>query len=115
MGGIAVARFRAWYTEGRVFDGHGFEDWQQLPADGALEFVVGFEGERRTSRFMSGNDTYWATPGGVWAHSDDPHTEVVARYPGASVKRGMWTTDTEMGRIHAEAVAWNEAWLAGEA
>lgn len=109
-----VVRWRAWYVGGQVFDGESFEDWRRLPDDGVLEVLVMFEGERRTSRFMSGNDRYWSTPDGVWAHSDDPHDEIAERYPGASIKRGMWTTDAEMNRVHVEAVAFNEAWLAGE-
>lgn len=106
---MTVRRWRAWYTEGRTFDGETFEDWRALPDDGALEFVVCFEDG--TSRMASGNDRYWSVPGGVFlAHSNDPADEITERYPGASIKRGMWTTETDMARVHDEAVAYALAW-----
>lgn len=102
MSGEAVARFRAWYTEGRVFDGDGFEDWRALPADGVLSVMLWFgDGTRRVEQ---GNDSYFATPEGIYGHSDDPAGEIERRYPGASVKRGKWTTDAEMHRVAAEAM-----------
>jgi hypothetical protein len=99
---LTVARFRAWYTEGRVFDGASFEDWRALPDDGVLTVMLWFG--NGTRRVEQGNDFYWATPDGIWAHSDEPQDEIERRYPGASVKRGMWTTDAEMERVAAEAI-----------
>lgn len=99
---MAVARWRAWYTENRVFDGQGFADWAELPDDGVLSVMLWFaDGTRRVEQ---GNDHYWATPEGIYAHSDDPLDEIERRYPGASVKRGKWTTDAQMQRVAAEAV-----------
>lgn len=97
-----VDHWRAWYTEGRVFDGQGFEDWLALPDDGVLTVMLWFEDGTR--RVEQGNDQYWATPEGIYAHSDDPTEEIERRYPGASVKRGKWTTDAEMQRVAAEAI-----------
>jgi hypothetical protein len=51
---------------------------------------------------MSGDDWYWKT-GDIYAHgSNTTREEIERRYPGASVKRGMWTTDAEMQRVGAE-------------
>lgn len=95
-----IARFRAWYTEGRIFDGESFEDWQALPEDGVLTVMLWHpDGTRRVEQ---GNDFYFATPDGVYGHNDQPDNE--DRYPGASVKRGKWTTDAEMERVATEAI-----------
>jgi hypothetical protein len=40
--------------------------------------------EDGTRRVEQGNDSYWATPEGIYAHSDDPAEEIERRYPGAS-------------------------------
>lgn len=93
-------RFRAWYTEGRVYEGHGYDDWCALPDDGVLTVMLYHaDGTRRVEQ---GNDYYWATPDGIYGHSDDQQIE--DRYPGASVKRGKWTTDEEMGHVARVAI-----------
>jgi hypothetical protein len=99
---LAVARWRAWYTEGRIFDGEGFEDWQALPDDGVLTVMLWFA--NGTRRIEQGNDSYFATPEGIYGHSNETVAEIEPRYPGASVKRGKWTTDAEMDRVTTEAI-----------
>jgi hypothetical protein len=96
-------RWRAWYTGRRVFFGEGLEDWRALPDDGVLTVMLYHEDGTR--RVQQGNDFYFAAPsdaGEVFGHSDD--LDIEGRYPGASVKRGMWTTDAEMGRVGREAI-----------
>ena len=102
MGDLTVTRWRAWFTQGRVFDGESFEDWQGLPGDGVLSVMLWHEDGTR--RMMQGNDFYFATPDGVYGHNDHPQAETERRYPGASVKRGMWVTDAEYVRITTEAM-----------
>jgi hypothetical protein len=97
-----VARWRAWFTKGRVFDGRTFEDWRALPDDGVLSVMLWFDDGTR--RVQQGNDFYFATPDGVFGHNDHPPQETIERYPGASVKRGMWTTDAEMEQVAKEAI-----------
>lgn len=97
-----VARWRVWYVGGGTYDGETFNDWQQLAADGVLTVMLWFEDGTR--RVEQGNDFYFATPNGVYGHNDHPQEETERRYPGASVKRGMWTTDAEMQRVAAEAI-----------
>lgn len=100
---MTVARWRAWYTGGHVYDGESFEDWCYLPDDGVLFVKVFFDAGG--SRVASGHDHYWATPEGIYAHSNDSCREIEDRYPGASVKRGKWTTEAEMRRVHDEGMA----------
>jgi hypothetical protein len=98
-----VIRWRVWYVGGDTYDGSTFDAWQQLPGDGVLTIMLWFEDGTR--RVEQGNDFYFATPDGVFGHNDDPAEETERRYPGVSVKRGMWTTDAEMARVAAEAMA----------
>lgn len=97
-----VVRWRVWYVGGEVREGKTFTDWQTLPDDGVL--IVMLYHEDGTRRIEQGNDSYWATPEGAYAHSNDPAEEIKRRYVGASVKRGKWTTDAEMQRVEAEAM-----------
>jgi hypothetical protein len=102
MGDLTVTRWRAWFVGGDTLDGQTFADWQALPDDGVLSVMLWFaDGTRRV---MQGNDFYFVTPNGVFGHNDHPQEETERRYPGASVKRGMWTTDAEMNRVAAEAM-----------
>lgn len=104
-----IASFRAWYTEGRVFDGETFEDWQALPDDGFLYGAV--MSSDHTGRQMGGNDSYFSTEDGIYGHSNDSVEEIERRYPGASVKRGKWTTEDELQWAHDESVACLKAWV----
>ena len=111
-----IERWAAWLVGGVTVEGRSFKDWQRLAPDGFLYGAVGWTGEdgRRYGRQMGGNDRYWMTPDGVVGHSDDPASEIAERYPGASVKRGMWTTEAEVMRAHDESVAWLREWVGGE-
>ena len=100
--GLGVTRWRAWYVGGQVFDGKAFDDWCVLPEDGVLTVMLWHRDGTR--RVMQGNDFYFATPGGVYGHNDHPQAETERRYPGVSIKRGMWTTDAEYVRITTEAM-----------
>jgi hypothetical protein len=99
-----IIRWRTWCVGGKVYNGSTFDEWSQLPDDGVLTVMLWHRDGTR--RVMQGNDYYWATPDGVYAHGDsrDPVVDIINRYPSASVKRGMWTTDAEMNRVAAEAL-----------
>jgi hypothetical protein len=97
-----VVRFKVWYVGGASTEGESFADWQALPDDGVLSVMLWHEDGTR--RVMQGNDFYFATPGGVYGHNDHPQQETERRYPGASVKRGMWTTDEIMEKVSQEAM-----------
>ena len=108
---MAPVCWRVWYVGGQVFDGASFADWGALPDDGFLYGAVGWTtDDRRYGRQMGGNDRYWMTPEGVVGHSDDSEAEILERYAGASVKRGMWTTEAEVAWAHDESVAWLREW-----
>lgn len=106
---MRVVAWRAWYTEGRRFIGHSLEDWDTLlPDDGVLTVMLFFDDGTR--RVEQGDDYYWAAPaadgGVIYAHgSRESAEEIAERYPGASIKRGKWTTDGEMHRVADEAMA----------
>lgn len=97
-----VQRWSVWFVGGERIDGESFEDWRALPDDGVLTVMLWFDDGTR--RVEQGNDFYFATPDGVYGHNDHPQEETERRYPGASVKRGKWTTDAEMHRVAAEAI-----------
>lgn len=97
-----VARWRVWYVGGDTIEGRSFAAWKRLPDDGVLTVML-WHGDG-TRRVEQGNDSYFATPDGVFGHNDETVEQIEARYPGASVKRGMWTTDAEMARVAAEAI-----------
>lgn len=97
-----VTRWRVWYVGGATIDGQSFEDWRALPDDGVLSVMLWFaDGTRRVQQ---GNDSYFATAGGVFGHNDETVAQVEARYEGASVKRGKWTTDHEMQQVARAAI-----------
>jgi hypothetical protein len=100
--GLGVTRWRVWFVGGHTYDGETFNDWASIPDDGVLSVMLWFDDGTR--RVMQGNDFYFATPGGVYGHNDHPQQETERRYPGASVKRGQWTTDAEMEHIAREAI-----------
>jgi hypothetical protein len=99
---MTVARWRVWYVGGGTYDGETFNDWCSIPDDGVLTVMLWFDDGTR--RVEQGNDFYFATPDGVFGHNDDPLEINEQRYPDASFKRGMWTTDEEMERVAAEAI-----------
>jgi len=112
-----------WYTEGRQghfeapTDDELMSEWSALPDDGVLAFKFYFDAKNPT-RLMAnanGNNWYWLqrTDNGVlYGHSDDTQDDILARYPGAVLKRGMWTTPEDMQRVVNEqsaAVYWADA------
>jgi hypothetical protein len=109
MGDLTVIRWRAWFVGGDTIDGTTFEDWQQLPDDGVTQVLIGFRDG--TAREERGDDWYFATPDGIYGHNSHPLDENRERYPTASFKRGMWTTEQELARIHQEEHELAERWL----
>jgi hypothetical protein len=102
---MPIVGWRVWYDDDSVVEGHTFADWEALPDDGVL-FVKLYE-DRDNRQGMpygenqSGLDHYFSTAEGIHAMSNDTTAEILARYPGASIKRGKWTTVDKMHEIIA--------------
>ena len=100
----AVA-FKAWYTEGRFYEGD-FDAWAQLPEDGVLAVRVIFDDG--TARICMGDDWYAVNrfPDGYWTVIHNSHQEAMnrKRYPNACWKQGSWTSEAEMLTIKAKSV-----------
>jgi hypothetical protein len=105
-----------WYTEGRSgtfecqTDADFVAQWTALPDDGVLAFKFYFDAKAptRLSQNLNGNDWYWIQPtdnGIVFGHSDDTKEDILTRYPGALLKRGMWTTVNDIQRVISEQAA----------
>lgn len=101
-----AVRFKAWYTEGRVFEGC-CKKWDALPEDGVLAVRVWFSDE--TSRVCSGDDWYAIVhfPDGFWTviHNRESLSQNQTRYPEASWKAGRWTSEAEMQAVNAALMA----------
>lgn len=107
---IQIFGWRAWYTEGRVFVSREIA-WADLPDDGflalTLYYNVAAPDGYPLARTLSGSDWYFKQ-GDIYGSSmdggdkADTEAEIEERYPGASVKRGKWTTDAEMHGVVAQ-------------
>jgi hypothetical protein len=109
---MKVFAWKAWYRGGQSYCSTG-TDWSELPEEGVLGIVVVFDEfspgtEVRLRRMVSGTDLYWACElAGEFticqgSHDDKPEK----RYPGAEIKKGVWTSDDEMQRVNAEMRDW---------
>ena len=93
-----VVAWKAWYRGGEAYCSNGCE-WVDLPDEGVIGVTICYDDDTR--RFMTGSDFYWlATILGKptlcqGLHDDFPER----RYPGAIIKRGVWTTDDEMRHV----------------
>lgn len=111
---MRVIAWKVWYYGGAAFCSDSVT-WAELPDDGVLGIVTVFDernphnGER-FRRVIDGRDWYWKAPGPegepIFGFSDDDPTEILDRYPGASLKRGKWTSDPEMSRVNREMQEW---------
>lgn len=89
--------------------------WEDLPEDGMLGYVILFDQRadsgRRHHRIASGRDWYWMSPGvdgnPIFAESNDTKEEILDRYPGAILRRGKWTSDPEMYRVLRHMNEWD--------
>jgi hypothetical protein len=91
-----AVRFKAWYTDGRVFEGSDPASWASLPSDGVLLVVVYFEDNTR--RMCIGDDYYGAftAKDGYWTIIHNSHTDNAERYPDVVWKRGCWASEAEL-------------------
>lgn len=120
---MRVIALAAWYTDGRTWrfdvanDDEFMAAWSSLPDDGALAFKVWYDqlAPVRLARNISGDEWYYARPtplGLMLDHgSNSPKAEILARYPGAVVLRGMATSEDEMWRVsfeQAHATYWGD-------
>lgn len=113
---MKVIGWKAWFADGSLHVGTTRRDWEALPEDGLLivmlyydEFTQGIP-DQRYRRIVQGSDLYFVTDGPadlIFGQATDPETSasILARYPGASVKRGRWTDDHTHAQIAAEAMA----------
>lgn len=108
---MKMIAWKAWYAGGRAYCSTGTR-WVDLPDDGVLGFVVLFDHvspqDERYRRFVSGSDLYWMVEiEGDQTLCQGSHEDKPAeRYPGASIKRGRWTSDEEMWRVNQEMAEW---------
>ena len=100
-----MTAWKAWYIDGQAWCSAG-TDWADLPKEGVIGVTIVFDDDTR--RFMTGSDFYWLTEllgkptlcQGL--HDDYPKR----RYPGASIKRGVWTSDEEMRHVLEKMGDW---------
>ncbi len=116
---MKVMGWRAWYADGAVYSSLDM-DWDALPDDGVISVVLYFDEPTPAGsplrRIMEGHDFYFkaAGPGGpIYGETHnqrqpDPMADIARRYPGASIKRGMWTDEDTMRRIQNQAMAAKE-------
>ena len=101
-----VIAWKAWYRGGQAFCSAGSE-WADLPEEGVLGVAMLFD-NTGNRRFMTGSDFYWMveilgkTTLCQGLHEDKP----AKRYPGASIKEGVWTSDEEMQQVMAKMGEW---------
>lgn len=102
-----MTEWRAWYTDGRVFDSRSHA-WRDIPLDGMLVLVVYYDEEdahgRPKRKIFDHEDWYFHEPGtDLFGTVRGPVDEHLPRYPGAVFKRGKWTTEEEFIRAREEA------------
>lgn len=106
-----VIAWRAWWWDGTAYSSEDHR-WEGLPEDGWEAFVLYFDkltsGGVPYRRIMMGSDYYFRADteiGPIYGESHDPPEEIERRFPGASIKRGKWTSEAVMDRIREEANA----------
>lgn len=104
-----IAGWRAWYTEGRVFDSRETA-WRDLPLEGVLVVAVYYDAFAadavRYRTLYDGDEYYWYADGGV--HSSMSHPDV-PDVPAERIKRGTEVADEEFAAVKDRAVA--STWL----
>lgn len=100
-----VVAWKAWYRGGEAYCSNGTK-WEDLPDEGVVGVTIVFDDDTR--RFMTGSDFYWeADILGVPTLCQGLHDDRPAeRYPGASIKIGVWTTDDEMRTVLTKMGEW---------
>lgn len=103
-----AVRGRVWYEGGAVHDFDSPESWAALPRSVILCAKIFFADG--TARNCSGT-WYWVKicDAGFWtlAHSEDALDVLWERYPGASFKRGGWTSEPQIDWALREMAEWN--------
>lgn len=106
-----VVGWRAWYTEGRVYDSSSSR-WEDMPHVGVVAIVV-YHRTRPYRRIMVGGSLYWIkdTPKGVAYCMDDHRDALIAPedWERHHVKRGLWVTDEEYADVRVAVDAATEA------
>jgi hypothetical protein len=91
--------WRIWLTDDRQYNSREHE-WAEVPDDGVLVLKLYYDAwanpDVRYTLVLDGDDHYFHVPEtNLYGCSNDPIEEIKERYPGALVKRGMWTTAEE--------------------
>ena len=102
-----VAGWRLFYTDDRSYNSAD-DTWANCPDDGVLVLRIYYDaftdGGVRYTMTLTGDDHYFHVPDtDLFGCNNDPIDEIEARYPGAIVKRGQWTTRTEFDRVDTRA------------
>lgn len=104
--------WRVWYRAdtigGSQFDSAS-TNWEDLPSTGVLQLVVYFQNGKRL--LLQGKDYYWQEVGGdgelmICAEN---HASAILPADESVIKRGKWTSTSEMDRAHLAAVESKEA------
>lgn len=103
-----VIGWRLFYTDDRHYSSAQHE-WDEPPDDGTLVLKLYYEAmsgdsDERYTLLLDGDDYYFHVPDtNLYGCSNDPPEEIRERYPGAIIKRGMWTTAEEFYAVKDRA------------
>jgi hypothetical protein len=101
-----IVGWKAWYdVAGQpVGISHEQSTLEDLPEDGFQAMRISYAGG--TSRFMSGSNTYFFAEHAdghlIFGQTDDTPSQVLLRYPHATVKRGRYVSDKMNAQIHRQ-------------
>lgn len=99
-----VIGHRVWYSDGAVLT----DPWEELPDDGILIKMLYFKDG--TKEIQHGLDFYYEAPhpsGGIIRGAGMKEDQIVDRYPGAIIKRGIWSPNEFYHKAVEEAMASN--------
>lgn len=92
---MKVVAWKAFYTEGRIFDGKSVKDFRGLPDDGVLVIVLYYDRKRPDGHpyrdILDGHNWYFCAPsekGTMYMCDNSPKEDIALRYPKAVIKRG---------------------------
>lgn len=100
-----VRGWRAWYADGSEFSSET-HNILQLPTTGLQIIMLYFrDGTRRI--IESSDRVFWQDNGsddGIFGQTDDPASDITARYPGAHIIEGSQIDDTSFRSFEAAAM-----------
>lgn len=105
--------FHIWYANGKESEGHSRYEWEMTPRVGVLAVAsrIGWRDGVSLGRYCNGSDWYWWTETGVDGGQSSDQRGAWVEYDGPpevwhDAKRGVWTDDETMKRVHAAMLEW---------